>query len=179
MEYTNKLAEIEAIYKESMKAKASALNANNQEVISSLDARIASLKLIKSELIHENQKVYECAEYKMTEAQEIAFLNSMAEARKENVKTYHAAGRTDLETAEAKELGLINEFLPQLPSEEELKEFISNKIDEYLASQEDGYVLSMKDMSKIKPIITATYQTVNGKLISAVLMSKINGNSSK
>jgi hypothetical protein len=33
----------------------------------------------------------------------------------------------------------------------------------------------MKDMGKIKPLVTATYPTINGSVIKDVLMTKING----
>jgi hypothetical protein len=168
-----KLTEIEERLKETMKAKATAVAAKQMKsIIDGLSARLDSLKLIKSELIKRNQKVYECAEYKMTEEQEILFLNGMAEARKDNVKKYSDNGRQDLADADQQELLVIQEFLPKIPTEEEIKVFIGEKIDEYLASQEAGYKLSMRDMGKIKPLVTATYPTVNGKLIQEVLVSK-------
>ena len=171
-----KFAEIEAKLKETMKAKATAVAGKQiQGIIDGLNARQNSLKLIKSELIKRNQKVYECAEYKMTEEQEILFLNGMAEARKENIKKYSDNGRQDLADADQQELLVIQEFLPKMPTENEIKAFIGEKIDEYLASQDASYKLSMRDMGKIKPLVTATYPTVNGKVIQEVLVSKING----
>jgi uncharacterized protein YqeY len=169
-----KLTEIENKLKETMKAKATAVaNKQIKTVIDGLSARLDSLKLIKSELIKENQKVYQCAEYKMTEAQEVVFLNAMAEARKENIKKYSDNGRQELADAEQQELFIIQEFLPKMPTEEEIKVFIGEKIDEYLASQGADYKLSMKDMGKIKPLVNATYPTVNGKIIQEVLVSKL------
>ena len=168
-----KFTEIENKLKEAMKAKASAVvNKEVKPIIDELSARLDSLKLIKSELIKENQKDYECAEYKMTEEQEILFLNGMAEARKENIKKYSDNGRKDLADAEQKELLVIQEFLPKMPTEDEIKAFIGEKIDEYLSTQDGDYKLSMKDMGKIKPLVNATYPTVNGKVIQEVLVSK-------
>lgn len=164
-----KLIEIE----ETMKAKVTALGGGNiKSIIAGLDARLNSLKLIKSELIRENQKVYECSEYKMTEEQEILFLNGMAEERKETVKKYANNGRPELAEAENQELLIIQEFLPQMPTEEEIKEFISTTIDEYAASQAEGYALSMRDMGKIKSLVNATYPTITGNVIKDVLTSK-------
>jgi hypothetical protein len=59
-----------------------------------------------------------------------------------------------------------------MPTENEIKAFIGEKIDEYLASQDADYKLSMRDMGKIKSLVTATYPTVNGKVIQEVLVSK-------
>jgi uncharacterized protein YqeY len=171
-----KLTEIEEKLKETMKAKATAVsNKQMQSIIDGLSARLNSLKLIKSDLIKENQKNYECAAYKMTEEEEILFLNSMAKVREENVEKYSKNDRKDLAEAEKQELLVIQEFLPKIPTEEEIKVFIGEKIDEHLAAQEEGYKLSMKDMGKLKELVTAVYPTVNGKIIQQVLMGKING----
>lgn len=171
-----KFTEVEEKLKETMKAKATAVASKQmQGIIDGLTARLNSLKLIKSELIKENQKVYERAEYQMKEEEEILFLNGMAEARKENIEKYSKNGRQDLADAEQQELLILQEFLPKMPTEDEIKVFIAEKIDEHLAAQEEGYKLSMKDMGKIKGLVTAVYPTVNGKIIQQVLMGKING----
>jgi uncharacterized protein YqeY len=96
----------------------------------------------------------------------------MAEKRKQNVKDYSRNGRPELAEADYQEQLVIEEFLPKMPSEEEIKEFISKIIDEYVVN-ENITQLSMKDMGKIKPLVNATYPTVNGGIIKDVLMSKI------
>ena len=66
-----KFTEVEEKLKEAMKAKATAVASKQmQSIIDGLTARLNSLKLIKSELIKENQKVYERAEYQMKEEEE-------------------------------------------------------------------------------------------------------------
>lgn len=142
----------------------------NHPALPTVDARINSLVLIKSEMIRENKNNNE---YHLSNSEEIVLLNSMAEKRKQNIKDYSRNGRPELAEAEQKELEVINEFLPTMPTEDEIKQFISDKIDEYLVSQAEGYKLSMKDMGKIKGIVNATYPTVNGGVIKDVLMSKM------
>ena len=142
----------------------------NHLALPSVDARINSLVLIKSEMIRENKNNNE---YHLSNSEEIVLLNNMAEKRKQNIKDYSRNGRLELAEAEQKELEVINEFLPTMPSEDEIKQFISDKIDEYLVSQAEGYKLSMKDMGNIKGIVNATYPTVNGGVIKDVLMSKM------
>lgn len=136
-----------------------------------VNARLGSLVLIKSELIRENKNNIE---YHLTKDEEISLLTKMAEKRKENVKDYSANGRPELAEADYQEQLVIEEFLPKMPSEEELKAFVAKVIDEYVT--ENGITtLSMKDMGKIKPLVNAFYPTLNGSLIKDVLMSKING----
>ena len=142
----------------------------NHPNLPNVNERLGSLVLIKSELIRENKNNNE---YRLTKDEETILLNQMAEKRKQNVKDYSNNGRPELADAETKELLVIQEFLPKMPTEEEIKEFISKTIDEYIASQAERYVLSMKDMGKIKPLINATYPTVNGGIIKDVLTNKL------
>jgi uncharacterized protein YqeY len=142
------------------------------KIPSSLNERIKSLVLIKSELIRENRKHF--MNYELTREAEIEELNKMANAREQNVKDYTRNGRPELAEADAKELALIKEFLPYVPEGKELEEFINSMIDTYLSEQTEGYAPSMKDMGKIKALVNATYPTVNGGIIKDVLMSRIN-----
>lgn len=152
------------------KEKVNLLSADkNNPQITKVDANINSLVLIKSELIKENKS----NEYHLSKDDEIHLLSKMAKIREENIETYKKQNRNDLVELESNELNILNEFLPKMPSKEELAEFISTKIDEYLASQGEGYTLSMRDMGKIKPIVTSVYSTIDGGMIKDVLMSKI------
>jgi len=143
----------------------------NHPNLPNVNERLGSLVLIKSELIRENKNNNE---YHLTKDEETILLNQMAEKRKQNVKDYSNNGRPELAEADFKELKVIEEFLPKMPTEEEMKQFISNTIDNY-AVEQGITTLSMKDMGKIKALVNATYPTVNGGIIKDVLMSKING----
>ena len=143
----------------------------NHPSLEKVNARANSLVLIKSELIRENKNN---KEYHLTKEEEIILLNNMAEKRKQNVKDYSRNGRPESAEADYQEQLIIEEFLPKMPSEKEIKEFIANTIDSYAAEQ--GITqLSMKDMGKIKNLVNATYPTINGGIIKEILMAKING----
>lgn len=142
----------------------------NHPALPSVDAKINSLVLIKSELLRENKN---SKVYNLSKDDETILLNKMAEKRIQNVKDYTRVGRLELAEAEQNELEIINEFLPKMPSEEEIKQFISSKIDELLVSKEEGYKLSMRDMGEVKKLVNAVYPTVNGGIIKDVLMSRI------
>ena len=142
----------------------------NHPALPSVDAKINSLVLIKSELLRENKN---SKVYNLSKDDETILLNKMAEKRIQNVKDYTRVGRLELAEAEQNELEIINEFLPKMPSEEEIKQFISSKIDELLVSKEEGYKLSMRDMVEVKKLVNAVYPTVNGRIIKDVLMSRI------
>ena len=89
----------------------------NNPNLPNLNERMKSLVLIKSELIRENKS----NSYHLTKSEEIVLLNSMAGKRQQNIKDYTDNGRIELAEAEKKELDIINEFLPKMPTEEEIK----------------------------------------------------------
>ena len=167
------LFEVESKLAQARKEKAQILTNDKKDVSSeameALNARISSLVLIKSELIRENKNNNT---YHLTKDEEISLLNNMAEKRKQNVRDYARNGRGDLAKADYLEQLVIEEFLPKMPSEEEMKQIISDIIDKY-AAEEGITSLSMRDMGKIKPLVAATYPTVNGGVIKDVLMSRI------
>ena len=165
------LSRIEEKIEEAKKEKIRILGMDkNHPALPSVDAKINSLVLIKSELLRENKN---SKVYNLSKDDETILLNKMAEKRIQNVKDYTRVGRLELAEAEQNELEIINEFLPKMPSEEEIKQFISSKIDELLVSKEEGYKLSMRDMGEVKRLVNAVYPTVNGGIIKDVLMSRI------
>ena len=153
----NLLYEIEGKLTQAKEEKIRLLSIDkNHQDLEALNARIGSLVLIKSELIRENKNN---KEYHLSVDEEISLLNNMAEKRKQNVKDYSRNGRPELAEADYQEQLIIEEFLRKV-------------IDDYVVEQ--GITsLSMKDMGKIKPLVNATYPTVNGGVIKDVLMSKI------
>ncbi len=164
------LFQIEEKIAEAREEKINLINIDKEHPnLPKVNARLGSLVLIKSELIRENKNNNV---YHLTKDEETILLNQMAEKRKQNVKDYSDNGRPELAEADYQEQLVIEEFLPKMPSEEEMKEFISNVIDEYASSQGET-ALSMRDMGKIKALVNATYPTVNGGIIKDVLMSKI------
>lgn len=66
----------------------------------------------------------------MNEEDEIKILNSLAKKRKEAIELYEKGGRTDLADKEKKELEVIQSFLPAQMSEEEIRNFLVNIINE-------------------------------------------------
>lgn len=57
----------------------------------------------------------------MTSDDEFKILNSAAKKRKDAIEQYEAVGRTDTANAERAELAIIQEFLPEQMSEDEVR----------------------------------------------------------
>ncbi len=80
------------------------------------------------------------------DAQIIVVLDKMLKQRRESIKQFNVAGRTDLTEIEEAEVLVIQEFLPQALSEEEIKSMVDQAIS-------DSGAQSIKDMGKVMGIL--------------------------
>ena len=98
------------------------------------------------------------------EATEQKILKKMRDQRKDSLDQYTKAGRTDLAEIEAKEIEVLQQFLPKEVSPEEIENFTKLIIIEQYNSK-----VSMKDMKSILSIVQATYPGADGKIVSKVV----------
>jgi uncharacterized protein YqeY len=97
----------------------------------------------------------------------------MVEQRKDSIEQYIKGGRNDLAEAEQKEIDVIKEFIPDMPTEEEIEKYTYEAIDKYIAQNDSDYKISMKDTKAIMSMVQEKYPTANGKIVSKVLKEKI------
>ena len=83
---------------------------------------------------------------KLTEQEEIKVIQSLAKQRRESIKMYKQGGRNDLVETETKELSIIEEYLPQAMSEEEVRRLVRETVKETGAE-------SMSDLGKVMPLV--------------------------
>ncbi|NOQ87671.1 MAG: GatB/YqeY domain-containing protein [Gammaproteobacteria bacterium] len=82
----------------------------------------------------------------LDDARIIAILDKMVKQRRESISQFKTAGRDDLVKQESYEIDIIQEFLPQALSEEEIDAIVSQAIEQTSAS-------SIKDMGKVMGLI--------------------------
>lgn len=129
--------------------------------------RTEVLRLIKTALVN-----VEKSGVKLTEDTELKALMKMVSQREESIKQYTEAGRDELAQQEAYEIGVIKEFIPEQPSDDEVNGYIDMVIAEYRATHDES--LSMKDMKPIMDIVKAQYNLPTvGKLVSARVKAQI------
>jgi uncharacterized protein YqeY len=130
---------------------ATALKAGERE-------RVAALRLVTSEL----QKAA-----KEGDDDETAVLQRERKRRLEAADAYREAGRDDLVAAEQREAELIEEYMPEQLSDDELQAIVGDAVAESGASspQEMGKVMSLV-MPKVKG-------RADGKRVSAVVKEKL------
>ena len=82
----------------------------------------------------------------LDDARIIAILDKMVKQRRESIAQFKTAGRDDLVKQESFEIDIIQEFLPQALSEEEVDDIVNKAIEQTGAS-------SIKDMGKVMGLV--------------------------
>lgn len=124
-------------------------------------AQLTGLRAIKSAiLLAKTEKGFSG---ELTEAKEIAILQKMVKQRKESLKIYEEQNRADLAEKEQVEIEVVEQFLPEQMSEDEIKSTLQNIIAQTGAS-------SMKDMGKVMGMATKTFAgKADNSLVSTIV----------
>lgn len=134
-----------------------AMKAKDQATLRGLRAIKAALLLLNTQ---EGNK-------EITEADELAALTKMAKQRKDSIAIYQEQGRDDLQKIEEEELAVIERFLPEQMSEEEVRSVINEIIAQTGAT-------SMKDMGKVMGMANGKLKgKAEGKLIADIVKSSL------
>ena len=132
--------------------------------------KLDTLKLIKAELVKAEKDGIT-----LDDAKETKILIKMVEQRKDSISQYIKGGRNDLAEAEQKEIDVINEFIPEQPTDEDIEKYTNDSITHYIEQNDSDYLISMKDMKAILSMVQEKYPMANGKIVSKVLKDRING----
>lgn len=112
--------------------------------------RLDALRSIRAAIIEFNKSG---ADREANEADEMKIINIQAKKRKDAIDLYEKAGRTDLLEKEKNELAVIQEFLPQQLSNDEIIAVVKQIIEKTGAS-------GPKDMGKV---MGASMKELTGK----------------
>ena len=82
----------------------------------------------------------------LSEAEELKVLQTLAKQRKESIAMFRTGGREDLVEQELSELQIIEQYLPKMMTDAEIKDIVKSSIDETGAQ-------SLADMGKVMQII--------------------------
>lgn len=125
------------------------------------DLRTSTLRMIKSAV--KNAEIAKRGKGDLTDDDLVSILSTMVKQRKESVDQYVSAGRQDLADKESREISIIQEYLPQQLTPEELEALIRATL------QETG-VTSMKEMGRL---MKELQPKVKGKADGKVVNQKI------
>lgn len=127
---------------------------------------LESLRAIKSSLLLAQTE--SGAKKQLSEEEEIKILQRLVKQRKESAKIYEEQGREDLAQSEMEQVEIIEKFLPEQLTQEEIETIIDEIISETNAS-------SMADMGKVMGMANARIAgRADGKTISQIIKNKLN-----
>ena len=126
--------------------------------------RLSTLRLVKANLM--NRKIEKGGE--LTDDEATKALQSMVKQRRDSIAQYEKAGRPELAAKEAVEIGVIEVYLPQAASAEEIEAAVDVAVAETGAA-------SMKDMGTVMKAAMAHLagKSADGKMVSDAVKSRL------
>ena len=127
---------------------------------------LRALRAIKSAIIL--QKTQKGSSEGISNDDELKILQKLVKQRKDSADIYQDQDRMDLAQPELDEIKIIEQFLPEAMSEEEIENEVKKVIDETGAE-------GMKDMGKVMGIVTKKLMgKADGKTISTIVRNNLN-----
>ena len=145
-------SDVMSIQKEVMEQMKAAMKAKDK-------VALESLRALKSEFLLANTSGGSA----LSEADELKIVQKLVNQRKDSASIFAEQGRNDLADPEIAQAKVLEQFLPQQLSEEELKKVIGEIVAQTGAS-------SMRDMGKVMGIASKQFGgKADGKAISMVV----------
>ncbi|MCB1025602.1 MAG: GatB/YqeY domain-containing protein [Acidobacteria bacterium] len=134
-----------------------AMKAKDPEKLSVL--RMVKAKLMNIEIDNDGP---------LSDEDTIKHLNTLVKQRRDSADQYEKAGRSELAEKELSEIRIIEEYLPQAATEEEIIKAVEDAVTETGAD-------SMKDMGNVMKATLSRLEgkTVDGKLVSEKVRAKL------
>lgn len=126
--------------------------------------RTSTLRMVKAAMV--NRQIEKGGELDDDEMGKL--LRSLVKQRRDSVEQYEKGGRQDLADKEEAEIEVIEAYLPQAASQEEIEAAVTTAIAESGAS-------SMKDMGKVMKSVQAalTGKNADGRTVSDLVKAKL------
>lgn len=125
--------------------------------------RTSVIRLLKTAI--KNREVEKRGE--LSEEEILQAVNSQAKSRKESITEFKKAGRDDLVKKEEQELSILNEYLPEQLTPEELEKIIDTALRE---AEAEG----PKDMGNVMKILMPKVTgRADGKTVSQMVKDKL------
>ena len=127
-------------------------------------ARLSTLRMVKAAV--QNREIEKGGE--LTDEELTKVLQSLVKQRRDSVEQYEKAGRMELADKERAEIVVIEEYLPQAATREEIERAVSEAIAETGAS-------SMKEMGALMKAAMSRLggRNADGRLVNEIVRSKL------
>ena len=126
--------------------------------------RTSTLRMVKAAMM--NRKIEKGSELDDEEMQKL--LRSLVKQRRDSIEQYEKAGRQELVDKEKAEIDVIETYLPQAASHDEIEQVVVAVIAETGAT-------SIKDMGKVMKAAQAALagKNADGRIVSEVVKAKL------
>lgn len=129
--------------------------------------RLETVRGIKKALLEKEVELRVKGKDSLTQQEEIELLSRQAKQRRDSIEQYKKAGRDDLVSQESEELAIIETYLPEQISEEELTSTIDNIISQVGAK-------TSKDLGKVMGVAMKQLKgKADGKKIQEIVKGKL------
>ena len=147
----------------------------NADIVTAMKAkdehRLTTLRMVKSAL---KSKEIDKRE-PLTEAEQTAVLSTLVKQRRESVESFNKGGRPELAAKEQAEIGMIEGYMPQAASEDQIREIVQSAIAHLAAS--GGAKPGPRDMGAamkvIQQRILATGLRADGKVVAEMVKTEL------
>ena len=127
-------------------------------------SRTSTLRMVKAAMM--NRQIEKGSELDDDDMQKL--LRSLVKQRRDSIEQYEKAGRQELVDKEQAEIDVINAYLPQAASREEIEQAVAAAIAQTGAS-------SMKDMGGVMKAVQAALagKNADGRTVSEVVKARL------
>lgn len=126
---------------------------------------LESLRAVKSAILL--AKTDKGGGNELSEEEEVRLVQKLVKQRKDSAAIYQEQGREDLAEPELAQVAVIEKFLPEQLTQEEIEKVVAMTIDSVGAS-------GMQDMGKVMGIVSKELAgQADGKTISAIVKAKL------
>ncbi len=131
--------------------------------------RLETVRGIKKVIIEKESTIRASGREELTEDEELAIVMQLAKQRRDSIKQFTDAGREELAEKEAKELTILEEYLPSQLSEAD----IETAVDEAIAAVGAS---GPRDMGKVMgPVMQKLKGKADGGKVQAIVKAKLMG----
>lgn len=140
------------------------LNEDIKKAMKSHDKeRLSVLRMMKASL--QNETIKKGSD--LSEEEDLAVVSREKKQRNDSLEEFQKANRPDLVQALEKELSIVDEYLPEQLSEEEIRKIVKDAV-----AETDAH--SMKDMGKVMAaLMPKTKGKADGKLVNQLVKNEL------
>ena len=124
---------------------------------------LSVLRMLKSEIINESRKG---SLHSLTDDEVLKVIKKGVKTRKDSIEEYKKYGKLDTVNELVKEVDILNKYLPQEMSEEEIIKIVNEVFEELKPS-------SMKDMGNLMKVISSKITNADMSLVSKIVKGKL------